>query len=142
MSAVQLVFPVLVQVILTFVLLIMMGQARTAAVTSGKVQIRDIALGEQAWPEQPTKIANAYRNQFELPVLFYVLVALLIVTRTAGYLDLALAWAFVASRLVHAYIHVTTNRVIHRFRAFAAGVAVLAVMWLVFMVRIIASGAS
>jgi hypothetical protein len=43
----------------------------------------------------------------------------------------------VATRLGHAYIHVTSNRVGRRFNAFAAGFAVLVVMWLLFAMRLL-----
>jgi hypothetical protein len=48
-----------------------------------------------------------------------------------------LAWIFVVLRLVHAYIHVTSNRMARRFAAFAAGAIVLTVMWAIFMLRIL-----
>ncbi|MFM1815664.1 MAG: hypothetical protein RLZ98_2359 [Pseudomonadota bacterium] len=140
MNETALLFPVVIQVALTFVLLGATGMSRTGAVKSGSVKIADIALGQSVWPEQPTKFANAYRNQMELPVLFYVLVAFLLITRWASYIDLALAWVFVASRLVHAYIHVTSNFVFHRFRAFVVGVFALGAMWIAFLVRLISTG--
>ena len=56
-----------------------------------------------------TQIANALPDQFELPVLFYVLTILAMITRHADLLFVVLAWMFVAMRLVHAYIHVTSN---------------------------------
>ena len=49
-----------------------------------------------------------------------------------------LSWLFVLSRIVHAYIHVTSNRVPRRFFAFIFGVAVLAIMWVYFAVQILA----
>ena len=138
MSAAALIYPALVHVALTFGLLLMTGRSRLGAISAGQVKVADIALGERNWPAQPTKFANAYQNQFELPVLFYALVAFLLVTRTAGYLDLVLAWIFVVSRIVHATVHVTTNRLNARFGAFVVGVITLAVMWIVFAVRLIA----
>lgn len=142
MSEIQLAYPVLVQVVLTFALLVGTGHSRVNAVRGGLVHVRDIALGQQAWPEQPTKFANAYRNQFELPVLFYVLVILLMLTKVANLFDVVLAWLFVGSRLVHAYIHVTTNKVIHRFRAFVVGVCLLGAMWVLFAIRLLTTGVS
>jgi hypothetical protein len=96
-----------------------------------------VALGEPNWPKQETQIANAYHNQLQLPVLFYVLTILAIVTRHADLLFVLLAWIFVVLRLVHAYIHVTNNRLGQRFAPFAAGAVVLAVMWLIFILRIL-----
>ncbi len=76
MSVQMVLLPVFVQVGLTFALLIGMVLARRSTLVSGETKIRDIALGEPNWPKGATQIANCYRNQFELPVLFYVLIAL------------------------------------------------------------------
>ena len=83
--------------------------------------MRDIALGERNWPTRIQQIQNAYHNQFELPVLFYVLVALALITRKADMLFVVMSWMFVASRLVHAAIHTTSNKVSLRFMAFVVG---------------------
>ena len=48
-----------------------------------------------------------------------------------------LAWIFVVSRFVHAYIHTTSNHVPTRFNAFAVGAIVLLLMWIIFAVRIL-----
>ncbi len=71
-------------------------------------------------------------------MLFYVLTILAIATRHADFLFVAMAWVFVVTRLIHAYIHTGTNYVPHRFNAFAAGVIVLLLMWVIFAVRLIA----
>ena len=139
MSDVRLLYPVFVQIALTFVLLIAMGRARARSARRGEVKIKDIALGQRAWPERVTQISNAFHNPLELPVLFYVLVAFVLITRTADTVLLLLAWAFVALRLVHAWIHVTHNNVIRRFYVYIAGAVVLMVMWAVLAVRILAA---
>jgi hypothetical protein len=129
--------PLFVQVALTFGLLFWMAYARTGSVARGETKIRDIALGQTAWPEKPMQISNSYDSQFALPLLFYVLVILAWITRHADVIFVVMAWLFVLSRLVHAYIHTTSNHVPTRFRAFAAGVFVLCAMWIIFAVRIL-----
>lgn len=129
--------PVFVQVALTFALLIWMERSRVGAIERGEVKINDIALGQSAWPERQTKIANCFHNQLQLPVLFYVLVILALFTKQADYLFVILSWIFVLSRLVHAYIHVTANSVSQRFYAFAFGAMVLLLMWAIFAFHII-----
>jgi hypothetical protein len=139
MSITSVLLPVFVQVGLTFVLLLWLGRSRVATLRAGEVKMGDIALGERNWPKRLLQIQNAYHNQFELPVLFYALVALALFTRKADLVFVVLAWMFVASRLVHTYIHTTSNRVTRRFQAFVAGVLILAVMWIVFGLRIVSS---
>ncbi len=137
MSYPAILAPLFVEVLLTFALMFWMANARTAAVKGGEVHPRDIVLGQQNWPGRVTQIGNAYHNQFQLPVLFYVLTVLAMLTKHADLLFVVMAWIFVLLRLVHAYIHVTSNRLIHRFAVFAVGAAVLLVMWVIFMVRIL-----
>ena len=94
-------------------------------------------MREPEFDPHETQIANAYNNQLELPVLFYVLTILAIVTRHADFLFVVLAWVFMLLRLVHVAIHLTSNNLGRRFAAFAAGAVVLAVMWIIFIVRIL-----
>jgi hypothetical protein len=137
MTVQAILLPLLAQVVLTFALLGLTGYSRVGSVRRGETKVRDIALGQSNWPEHVTKISNSYNNQFQLPVLFYVVVILAYASRAADLLFVILSWAFVGTRLGHAYIHVTSNRVGWRFNAFAAGFAVLVVMWMVFAARIL-----
>ena len=137
MSVMEILLPLFVQVVLTLVLGFWMGATRFTTLRSGQVHPRDIALRQPNWPARATQISNAFHNQIEIPILFYVLTILVLVTRTADFMFMLLAWIFVATRLAHAYVHVTSNRVRLRGGLFMLGVIVLAVMWALYMVRII-----
>lgn len=141
MSVTSLLLPVLVQVALTFALMAWMWKLRIGALKSREVTFKDIALREPAWPARVTQIGNCFHNQLELPVLFYVLVAFILITRTNDIVFVVLAWVFVLARLVHAYIHTGSNDVQSRFYAMAASLTVLIAMWVTFAVRILSSGA-
>ena len=137
MSIQAVLLPLLVQVVLTFVLLFWMAGASQASFRRGVVKWQDIALREPSWPARTLQIRNAFHNQLETPVLFYVLTILAWMTRRADLLFVTLAWIYVAFRLVHAYVHTTDNYVPRRGAVFGAGVLVLAVMWLIFIVRLL-----
>jgi hypothetical protein len=139
MSIQAVLLPVFVLVLLTFGLMFWMGRVRVAAILRGEVKIRDIALGQQVWPPRETQAANAYHNQLQLPLLFYVLVAFALLTRKADLLFVVLSWLFVLLRLLHAYVHVTSNHVPTRFRWFLAGALLLLLMWIIFAARILLS---
>jgi hypothetical protein len=139
MTIQMVLLPVFVQVALTFGLLIWMGLTRAGSLKRGETKMRDTALGQPAWPEQPTKISNCYNSQFQIPLLFYVLVVLAWITKQADLIFVVMAWTFVISRLVHAYVHTTSNHVPTRFNCFAFGVIVLLLMWLIFAIRILAA---
>lgn len=132
-----LAWPVLAQILLTFVALVRTGRARVRALTDGAVRLPDIALSGEPWPEECRKLANNFANQFETPVLFYVLVALAIWTAAPLAWMLPLAWLFVALRLAHMVVHTGRNDVATRFRIFLAGTVVLMVMWLLIVVHLV-----
>ena len=129
--------PVVVLIALTFALHYWMGLARFSKIRRGEVKTSDIALRQPNWPARVTQIGNAFHNQLELPLLFYVLVGFALLARQADLLFVVMSWLFVALRLVHAFIFVTSNRVSHRFYAFIAGSAVLLLMWIIFAARIL-----
>jgi len=122
---------------LAFALLLWMAGMRRQALVSGETKMRDIALGQPNWPERATQIGNCYRNQLEVPVLFYILIALALPLRHADLFVVLMSWGFVVTRLVHAGIFVTSNNVQHRGLAWFAGVLVLLAMWIYFALRIL-----
>jgi hypothetical protein len=137
MTVRAILLPLFVEVALTFGLLFWMARARIGALKRGETKMADVALGQMNWPPRAQQISNSYLSQFQVPVLFYVLTILVIITRHADFLFVVLAWLFVLTRLLHVYIHTGSNYVRHRFNAFAAGVFILAAMWLIFVVRIL-----
>jgi hypothetical protein len=137
MSVQMVLLPVFVLVGLTFVLLLWMTTARTRAVSGREVSLKDIALGQQNWPERATQIGNCFSNQFELPLLLYILIALALPLRHADLVIVLLSWVFVVTRFAHAGIFVTSNNVQQRSLAWFAGVLVLFAMWLYFALKIL-----
>ena len=133
----DILLPVFVQVALTFALLLFMGSRRLAAARAGAVRYGDVSMGQRAWPAAAQQASNAFSNQFEIPLLYFALVPLAILTRKADTLFVVLSWVFVVSRYVHAGVYVTTNRVPFRFGAYLVGVVALTIMWIVFAVRIL-----
>ena len=125
------------QVLLTIILLILMGRERIPRVMSGEVAIKDIAVDRSAYPLKARLLSNCFDNQFQLPILFYVAGLLTLWAGAVSWLELLLAWAFVALRYAHAAIHITTNRVEHRFAAYTAGLAVLCALWLWLVLRLV-----
>jgi hypothetical protein len=137
MSLPVVLLPLFVQVLLTFGLWFWMAWHRTRAIRRRTVHMRDIALREPNWPSQVLQVGNAAHNQLELPMLFYVLTILSIITRHADLIFVVLAWVFVLSRLAHAYVHTTSNDIRQRGPLFGIGLLVLLIMWVIFIVRIL-----
>jgi hypothetical protein len=137
MSVQMVLLPVFVQMGLTFFLLLWMVGARRRALVGGETRIRDIALGQPNWPVRATQIGNCYRNQFELPLLFYALIALALPIRHADLFIVLMSWVFVVTRFLHAGIFVTSNDLGRRSMAWLAGVLVLIAMWVYFALKIL-----
>ena len=129
--------PLFVEVLLTFALMFGMAYLRTGTLMRGETRYEDIALREPNWPKRSQQFAYAFGNQFELPVLFYVLTILSIMTRHADFIFVVLAWIFVIFRWTQAGVHVTGNDVRLRGATYAIGAIVLVIMWVIFIVRIL-----
>ncbi len=114
-----------------------MASARTRALSSREISFKDIALGQQNWPQRATQIGNCFKNQFEVPVLFYVLIALALPLRRADLFIVLMSWVFVVTRFAHAGIFVTSNNVGRRSLAWFAGVLVLFAMWIYFALKLL-----
>lgn len=137
MSLQAILLPLFVEVILTFALMLRMGVLRSADFRSGAVKREQIALREPNWPARTMQAANSYANQFELPVLCYVLTILALVTRHPDLIFVLLAWLFVIFRLLQAYVHVTSNVVRLRGSFFAVSALVLMIMWVIYIIELL-----
>ncbi len=141
MSNAAILYPVFVQVALTFVLLLAMGRARVGAIQKKEVRVKDIALGQSdPWPERPKAFARSFHNQFETPILFYAVVAMAIATRGVSYGMVVMAWIYVVLRLLHSAIHTGSNNVNQRFAVFIVSVIALAAMWIMLGLHVAATG--
>ena len=83
MSIQMVLLPVFVLVALTFALLLGMAASRNRAFKAGETSYKDVARGEAKWPGRTAQIGDCFSNQFEIPVLFYVLIALALPLRHA-----------------------------------------------------------
>ena len=137
MSIQAILLPLFVEVALTLVLLLWLAVLRRNDFQGGAVHPSQIALREPNWPARTQQVAYSFSNQFELPVLFYVLTILEIITRHADFVFVVLAWIFVVMRLGQAYVHTTSNVVLRRGTFYGVGALVLIAMWVIFMVRIL-----
>jgi hypothetical protein len=137
MSIQMVLLPVFVLVGLTFALLLWMAGARREALVSRETKIKDIALGQPNWPTRATQVGNCFKNQFELPVLFYILIALAAPLRHADLFIVLMSWVFVVTRFAHAGIFVTSNDLNRRSLAWFAGVLVLFAMWIYLALKIL-----
>jgi hypothetical protein len=141
MSQNLILLPVFAQVLLTIVVLLLMGRARSHSMKSKRQRLQDLALARDAdWDEAALKISNNFKNQFELPVLFYAVAAFALITRSVDVVMLGLAALFVATRVAHTIFHISSNIVLWRGAAYLVGLVALAALWIMLAWRVVASG--
>lgn len=133
----KLIYPALAQIFWTFVVLVIMFLRRKKAFDNREVGMADVAVSTERYPEPARLAAANFSNQFETPVLFFALVLIATHVGATGYAMAALAWAFVATRIVHTLIHTGGNDLRRRALVFAAGVACLFLMWIGVVVAIL-----
>jgi hypothetical protein len=139
MTVQEVLLPLFVEVVLTFALLFWMAPLRGRDFRAGVANYDNVALREPNWSAGTLQVAYSYSNQFELPVLFYVLTILAYFTHHAGFLFVALAWIFVIFRILHAYIHVKSNNMRLRWPLFGVSALALAIMWIIYIVQMLTS---
>ncbi|HKO86901.1 MAG TPA: MAPEG family protein [Burkholderiales bacterium] len=83
-----------------------------------------------------TQASDNFKNLFEMPVLFYTLCAFLAAGQVVSSFFVVGAWLYVLLRYVHSYIHLTYNRVMHRFLAYVLSMLVLFTLWAVYGIRL------
>lgn len=130
MPVLSLIYPMAAMVLLTMFVLVTMFRARVGAVRAGKIDVSFYRLFQGATePETTQKVSRNFSNLFEAPTLFYVVCLAAMVTGITGAVMVALAWAYVALRIVHTAIHLGPNRLRWRMRAYFASWIALAAMW-------------
>lgn len=134
-------WPAFALVALTLFSVARLARMRFAAARAGRVDPRFYKLLQGAG--EPPELAAATRNVinlYEMPTLFYAGTAVALATGQGNGLLVGLGWAYVALRGLHSAIHVTSNRVLWRFRAFAASWLVLLAYWIVLGVGLVRAG--
>jgi hypothetical protein len=110
--------PFFVTILLTFAVWVYMYVRRIRLITSLKISPKDLAIPGKLAQISPPEVSNPsdnFKNLFEIPVLFYVLVLYLYVTKQVDFLYVNVAWIFVTFRLLHSIVHCTFNLVMLRF---------------------------
>lgn len=123
-------WPVLAQVALTLVVWIALYVQRLGEMSRRRIDPQQVRTRQRAAGVlENVAAADNFSNLFEVPVLFYAVVPLLVLAQAVTGTALALAWSFVALRALHSAIHLGYNRVVHRFGAYAASTICVFAMW-------------
>ena len=126
----SLLTPMLALIVWSLVMLVWMYAVRIPAI--GKAGIDPATAKEptslNALPLAVRQVAYNYNHLMEQPTLFYALVVYTYLAGQQNAVNLALAWAYVALRIIHSLVQATVNAVLVRFGVFITGSLVLAAL--------------
>ena len=130
----QLVQPVIALIALTAVVWLLMFAFRNVAVARGlaKLNYYRTYTGDEPPPEWVERPARTFMNLLEIPVLFYLVCVLMLQTAQWDSVQVSLAWLFVGTRYLHAFVYIGFNHVPMRLAAYLMGCLTLGVMWVRF----------
>ena len=130
-------YPIFALLTLTLAVMVRMGIARYSAVIRREVDHHyyEVYHGEE--PPHLRVLSRHFSNLVEIPPLFYIACIIAFVTEQQSGLVIGLAWAYVALRFLHSYIHLGRNVVAQRFKVFVASILVLTVLFVTLFIGII-----
>ena len=123
------IYPMFAMVIVTFAVAVHLFRLRVKAVKAGEVRLSQFRLNNSDVPDAIAKAARNYTNLFEVPTLFYAAGAIALALGIQVPAMIITAWIFVLARIAHSLIHLTSNNVIHRMRAYMLGNICVLVIW-------------
>ena len=130
MRNLAILYPMFALAAWTLIVLALIPIVRVRSARRREIRADDFKYGESAAVPHYVSIPNRnYMNLLELPMLFYVGCILLFVTAGGSFAVVAVAWVYVAIRVLHSVIHLSYNHVIHRLTAFAASNIALVCLW-------------
>jgi hypothetical protein len=131
-------YPVFVLFVLTAFSTLRLAYLRLNAVKKGEVNPKFYRDYEGFEETEKLRVASRHViNLYEAPVLFYTVSIIAYVTGVGGFAIVVMAWAYVLLRYLHSYVHLTSNKVLLRFRLFASSQAVLVALWITVFVAVL-----
>jgi hypothetical protein len=141
MMVLGILWPTFALVALIFVVWLTLFVQRIRHIKRNPPRAEDFATGTGAtrYFEPVEMPANNLRNLFEMPVLYFALVPLLLITHHANHIQVLLAWIFVVLRAVHSFIHIGPKKVMPRFMVYLASCVALSAMWVGFAIDMLSA---
>lgn len=125
-------YPMFAMILLTFTVAGYLFKMRIAAVKSGEIKLSAFRLNNsEDMPVKMLQAARNYTNLFEMPVFFYAAGTITLALHLYSPSIIFLGWLFVTSRIVHSWIHLTSNNVIRRLQAFIVSNICVLLMWII-----------
>jgi len=133
----SILWPTFALAALVFIVWTVMIAHRIGGHWHDRPQPEDVAArGEAALPYSVGASANNFHRLFEIPMLYFALVPLLLITHQAGHFQVVMAWLFVLLRVLQSLVHIMTKKVSASGAMFLASTIVLLAMWVGFFVTL------
>jgi hypothetical protein len=130
MQAAELVLPLTVYTFFLLGMLVLLGAIRVVGRSRGLISGEYLRAGVGELPsDRIVDLHHHFRNQFEVPVLFYLGCILSLVLGSATHDTVRWAWLFLAFRLVHTAIVLINNRPGVRVFPFVISTVLVGLIW-------------
>ncbi len=131
-------WPMITQVGLTAFVWFIMYTRRLSEIRSRRINPQSLSTRQLSSDVlENVTAADNFQNLFETPVLFFAVCICLAVAGEVNPLQLTLAWTYVGLRAAHSIIHITYNRVAHRFIVYSISTVCLFAMWIIFAASLV-----
>lgn len=112
--------PVVALAAWSLIMLIWLYATRIPAMQRAKIRPGEATKAQmEALPS--ANVANNYNHLMEQPTIFYAICFALQFLDQTQPINIGLAWAYVAIRIVHSLVHATVNIIVVRFAIFMLG---------------------
>ncbi len=132
----NILYPLYGMVILTICrwALVLLALVRQVSAGNLKIEFFELYNGTGA-PPDITKTTRHLSNLFEMPTLFYVACLTALLLKLDSAFLIYIAWAYVVIRSIHAFIHLSYNKVFHRLTAFLLSNFLVIAMWVIIIIQ-------
>ncbi len=115
-----LILPVLTLAGWTFVMWFWLYATRIPAMRKARIDLEEMRQtgGKPKLPAEVARVADNYNHLHEQPTIFYAVALAAQIAGATDAVNIGLAWAYVAIRIVHSLIQATANIIMLRFYVF------------------------
>jgi hypothetical protein len=131
-------YPAFSLILLKVIILFRMFKLRVADLKTGNVHPKYFKLydNDHSLRKETIYTARNFDNLFQLPMLFYFTIAVIIGLKAQSKFTLYTSWAFVISRYLHSYVHVTKNKLNPRLGLYTFGWFCILAIWINLLVKV------
>lgn len=123
------VLPMAFYVLYVFCLMLISARVRFRAVRSKQMPIKYFASYAGEVPDAVQVAGRHFDNQFQLPTYFLIGCTAHLILGQLNVFTLVVAWGFVASRILHSFVHLGTNHIPSRMRVYLVSWIMNLLLW-------------